>query len=44
MTARILDRLAGEPLWVQLLTDLRQRLEHDEFDATFPGELALVAE
>ncbi|WP_219413159.1 GntR family transcriptional regulator [Pseudonocardia nigra] len=44
MTARTLDRLAGEPLWAQLLADLRRRLEHDEFTSAFPGELALVAE
>lgn len=44
MTARPLDRLAGVPLWMQLLADLRRRLEHDEFAVAFPGELALVAE
>jgi GntR family transcriptional regulator len=44
MPARTLDRLADEPLWAQLLADLRRRLDHDEFPATFPGELALVAE
>lgn len=44
MTARTLDRLAGDPLWAQLLADLRRRLEHDEFARAFPGELALVAE
>jgi GntR family transcriptional regulator len=44
MTARTLDRLADEPLWVQLLADLRRRLAHDEFTVAFPGELALVAE
>ena len=44
MTARTLDRMAGAPLWSQLLADLRRRLEHDEFTAAFPGELALVAE
>src|ERR1700754_2173661 len=44
MTARTLDRLAGEPLWAQLLADLRRRLERDEFGVAFPGELALVAE
>lgn len=44
MTARTLDRLAGAPLWSQLLADLRRRLEHDEFAVAFPGELALVAE
>ncbi len=44
MTASSLDRLAGEPLWAQLLADLRRRLDQDEFAASFPGELALVAE
>ena len=44
MTAATLDRLAGEPLWAQLLADLRRRLDQDEFAASFPGELALVAE
>jgi GntR family transcriptional regulator len=44
MTAATLDRLAGEPLWAQLLADLRRRLDQDEFGASFPGELALVAE
>ena len=44
MTARTLDRMAGAPLWSQLLADLRRRLEHDEFTTSFPGELALVAE
>ncbi len=44
MTARSLDRVAGRPLWAQLLADLRRRLEGDEFAGAFPGELALVAE
>lgn len=44
MPARTLDRSAGPPLWEQLLGDLRRRLDLDEFAATFPGELALVAE
>jgi GntR family transcriptional regulator len=44
VTARTLDRLGGGPLWAQLLGDLRRRLDHDEFTAAFPGELALVAE
>jgi len=44
MTARALDRAAGEPLWAQLLGDLRRRLDLDEFRTAFPGELALVAE
>lgn len=40
----MLDRTTGPPLWEQLLTDLRRRLDQDEFAAAFPGELALVAE
>ena len=51
MTARVeplgahqLDRRGATPLWVQLLADLRRRLGAGEFSATFPGELALVAE
>lgn len=44
MTARALDRSRPLPLWQQLLADLRRRLDRDEFAATFPGELALVAE
>ncbi len=44
MAARGLDRLAGSPLWEQLLADLRRRLDLDEFAVAFPGELALVAE
>lgn len=37
-----LDRSAPEPLWAQLLADVRVRLAGDEFTAGFPGELALV--
>ncbi|HWM59022.1 MAG TPA: GntR family transcriptional regulator [Pseudonocardia sp.] len=44
MTARTLDRTAEQPLWEQLLADLRLRLDRDEFARSFPGELALVAE
>jgi GntR family transcriptional regulator len=44
MTARTLDRTGGNPLWAQLLADLRRRLDQDDFAAAFPGELALVAE
>ncbi len=44
MAARTLSRIAGTPLWVQLLADLRRRLDQEEFGAAFPGELALVAE
>lgn len=32
------------PLWLQLLTDLRRRLERRSFDHHFPGELELVEE
>lgn len=42
--ARALARGRGEPLWAQLLADLRRRLDDGEFAAAFPGELALVAE
>jgi GntR family transcriptional regulator len=41
---RVLDRARGEPLWSQLLGDLRRRLGSGEFTGVFPGELALVAE
>ena len=44
MSAQALDRTRATPLWEQLLTDLRRRLDHDEFAVAFPGELALVAE
>ncbi|MCF7552914.1 GntR family transcriptional regulator [Pseudonocardia sp. WMMC193] len=44
MGARPLVRKGVEPLWAQLLADLRDRLEAHEFDSAFPGELALVAE
>jgi GntR family transcriptional regulator len=42
--AHTLSRVAGTPLWAQLLADLRRRLDQDEFGPAFPGELALVAE
>ena len=35
-------RAGGDPLWRQLLADLRSRLAAGEFTADFPGELALV--
>lgn len=38
---RALDRASGQPLWVQLLADLRRRLDAEEFTDAFPGELAL---
>jgi GntR family transcriptional regulator len=44
VSARTLSRVAGTPLWAQLLADLRRRLDQDEFGSAFPGELALVAE
>src|SRR5512132_1643267 len=44
MPAQALDRTRVTPLWEQLLTDLRRRLDHDEFAVAFPGELALVAQ
>lgn len=44
MAAGALMRKAAEPLWAQLLADLRRRLDGGEFAAAFPGELALVAE
>src|SRR5690348_1043442 len=44
MSAQALDRTRATPLWEQLLADLRRRLDHDEFAAAFPGELALVAQ
>ncbi|SFN94229.1 transcriptional regulator, GntR family [Pseudonocardia ammonioxydans] len=37
-------RTPGRRLWEQLLTDLRRRLDADEFIEGFPGELALVEE
>ncbi len=41
---RALDRGAAEPLWAQLLADLRRRVAAGGFADTFPGELALVQE
>jgi GntR family transcriptional regulator len=38
---RRLRRESGEPLWKQLLTDLRRRLDVGEFVDAFPGELEL---
>ncbi|MGH9295426.1 MAG: GntR family transcriptional regulator [Acidimicrobiales bacterium] len=40
--ARRLDRHSALPLWVQLLDDLRRRLENGEFDDGFPSELRLA--
>ena len=39
---RPLRRGSAEPLWEQVLTDLRRRLSAGEFGAAFPGEHALV--
>jgi GntR family transcriptional regulator len=36
-----LDRSAPEPLWLQLLADLRNRVAAGEFTDAFPGELEL---
>ena len=36
------DRSTGEPLWSQILTDLRRRLAAGEFDAGFPPDSELV--
>src|SRR5215813_6410797 len=43
-TAGRLDRSSPLPLWAQLRTDLRRRLDEGAFDEEFPGELALVEE
>ena len=37
-----LARGGDQPLWAQLLADLRRRLAEGEFTTSFPGELALV--
>jgi GntR family transcriptional regulator len=42
--SRRLDRGGPLPLWAQLRTDLRRRLDAGAFDEEFPGELALVDE
>lgn len=39
-----LDRAADQPLWQQLLGDLRSRLADGEFADAFPGELPLAQE
>lgn len=41
MTLAVLHR-GGDPLWAQLLADLRRRVAEGEFSEAFPGELALV--
>lgn len=42
MAARTLVRAEGDPLWMQLLADLRRRIADGDFSAEFPGELALA--
>ncbi|ANY07249.1 GntR family transcriptional regulator [Pseudonocardia sp. HH130630-07] len=44
MGGRTLVRGDGTPLWQQLLTDLRRRLDDGEFARALPGEFALAAE
>lgn len=44
MTGQALVRGNGQPLWQQLLTDLRERLDSGAFDAALPSEYALAAE
>jgi GntR family transcriptional regulator len=39
-----LDRGSPVPLWAQLRSDLRRRLEEGAFDDGFPGELLLTAQ
>lgn len=38
------DRTDPLPLWAQVCADLRRRIDADEFDAGFPGELTLTEE
>jgi GntR family transcriptional regulator len=38
------DRSSPLPLWAQVCTDLRRRIEANEFEAGFPGELSLTEE
>jgi GntR family transcriptional regulator len=38
------DRNSPLPLWAQVCTDLRRRIEANEFEAGFPGELSLTEE
>lgn len=44
MGGRTLARTHDQPLWQQLLVDLRERLERGDFDAALPSEFALAAE
>ncbi len=41
---RAVDRSSALPLWAQVHADLQERLDRGEFNAVFPGELALVAQ
>lgn len=40
---RVLDRLSPQPLWQQLLDDLRGRMRLDEFEDRFPTDRELMA-
>ena len=42
MALNPLDRSRSEPLWAQLETDLRRRLDTGEFDERFPTDLELT--
>lgn len=42
MARQTLDRSSPMPLWAQLETDLRARLESGEFDESFPTDLELT--
>lgn len=42
--AEALERTGDRPLWAQLQDDLLRRIRAHEFDASFPGELALTEE
>lgn len=44
MGPRALRRADGRPLWGQLQDDLVRRIHAREFDAAFPGEIALTEE
>ena len=44
MGPKALERAGGRPLWAQLQDDLLRRIRSHEFDASFPGELALTEE
>ncbi len=38
-----LNRRSGEPLWVQILTDLETRLDAGEFEERFPSDVELTS-